>query len=153
MNHPKIPFTRQAYEKMAKDLQELEIKRKEILIRLQAAREMGDLSENGAYHGARFELSTTDRELRRLAYLLKNGEVGKTQNCNTVGFGCKVVLANGSQKLEFTMVSKFESDPIKKKLSIQSPLGEAIVGKTKGEKVVVNAPGGKTVYTIIDINY
>jgi transcription elongation factor GreA len=153
MNPTKIPFTREAYEKMAKDLQELELKRKEILVRLQAAREMGDLSENGAYHGARFELSTTDRELRRLAYLLKNGEVGKTQNQNTVGFGCKVVLDNGSQKLEFTMVSKFESDPIKKKLSIQSPLGEAIVGKAKGEKVIVEAPGGKTSYTILDVDY
>lgn len=153
MKSPKIPFTKEAFDKMISDVEELETKRKEILIRLQAAREMGDLSENGAYQGARFELTTTDRELRRLAYLIKNGEVSKAHDCNHVGFGCKVLLDNGSQKLTFTMVSGYESDPLKRKLSVQSPLGKAIVGRKKGEKVTVEAPGGKIDYTIVNIDY
>jgi len=153
MKSPKIPFTSQAYEKMKKDVEDLESKRKEILVRLQAAREMGDLSENGAYQGARFELSTTDRELRRLGYLIKNGEISQADNCNLVGFGCTVLLDNGSQKMSFTMVSGYESDPLKRKLSVQSPLGKAIVGRKKGEKVTVDAPGGKIDYKIVNIDY
>lgn len=147
-----IPFTRQAYEKMGKDVQALTIKRKEILIRLQAAREMGDLSENGAYKAARFELGSTDGELLRLTYLLHVGVVCEHKNTGIVDFGSRVMIDDGVSKRSFTIVSGYESDPAKQKLSVNSPLGKALVGKRAGDKIVVNAPAGATCYMILSID-
>lgn len=80
----KIPFTKEGFEKNQKDYDLLLEKRKEILVRLQAAREMGDLSENGAYTAAKLELRSTDRELRRLKYLLRFGVVTEKTNNGVV---------------------------------------------------------------------
>jgi len=146
-----IFFTKDGFAKMEKDFASLTQKRKEVVVRLQTAREMGDLSENGAYQAARFELSSVDRELGRLKYLLRWGVVGRTKNNGLVDFGSSVTLKNGDKKLIFTMVSSFEADPAKQKLSLDSPLGKAIAGKCAGDKVAVDTPSGKTSYTIIKV--
>lgn len=144
----KIPFTKEGFEKNQKDYDNLLAKRKEILVRLQAAREMGDLSENGAYQAARFELGSTDRELRRLKYLLKFGVVTEKKDNNSVDFGSRVTLDDGKEKMSFLMVSGFESNPGLNRLSIDSPLGKAIFGKKAGDKVLLKMPEGTTEYLI-----
>ncbi len=154
MNHPKpapIPFTQAGYSQLTADLERYSEERKEVLIRLQTAREMGDLSENGAYHAAKFELGRIDRELRRLTHLLRYGKVTATGSGGVIDFGARVTLDDGTQKRTFLMVSGYESDPGKQKLSIHSPLGKAIIGHKVGDKVTVTAPAGPLAYTIIRI--
>lgn len=154
MSHPKtqpIPFTNEGYRQLKTDLDRYTQERKQVLVRLQAAREMGDLSENGAYHAAKFELGRVDRELRRLNYLIRFGQVVSPKSGGGVGFGTTVTLEDGTSQRTWLMVSGYESDPAKHKLSIHSPLGKAVVGKAVGDKVVFTAPAGPMTYTITSI--
>lgn len=148
----KIPFTKTGYKKIKEKFDQLSFKRKEVLIRLQAAREMGDLSENGAYQGARFELSSIDRQLRQLKYQLKYGEITETKNSGIVDFGRTVTLDDGFTKTIYTIVGTFESDPSLHTLSGNSPVGKAVMGKRVGDKVFVNLPTGQIEYAILKIS-
>lgn len=149
MPTPYIQFTKEGYQKIEKDMLELQKERKEAVIHLRTAREMGDLSENGAYQAARFELSGIDRQLRRLKYLLRFGTVTQVTNKGYIDFGSLVTLDDGKNKLTFTLVGGYESNPSQKKLSVSSPIGKAIMGKRVGDIVTVNAPAGLITYTII----
>jgi len=147
--HPdKIKFTSQGYTNLQSKLAELENQRVGAVERLQTAREMGDLSENGAYKVARFEVSDIDRNRRRLSFLIKNGVVEKAAKNGVVGFGNQVTLEKNGEEVTYLMVSKFESEPREKKLSIESPLGQALVGKRVGDEVRVVAPIGEISYRV-----
>ncbi len=146
-----IPLTQEGFDKAKQDYDTLQTKREEILIRLQAAREMGDLSENGAYTAAKFELGATDRELRRLGYLLKYGVVTANAESGTIGFGSEVTLERDGKQMTFMLVSGYESDPVAKKLSEQSPFGAAVLGKRTGEIVIVHAPAGDVAWKVIKV--
>ncbi|MDP3988133.1 MAG: GreA/GreB family elongation factor [Candidatus Levybacteria bacterium] len=146
----KIKFTKEGFEKLKKNFEEFTQKRKSTVANLSRAREMGDLSENGAYKSAKFELGSIDRELRRLKYLLRFGFIAESSKRNFVDFGSKVILSDGEKEMIFTMVSGYESDPHEQKLSTFSPLGKAILGKRKGDRVEVISPSGKTIYKIVD---
>lgn len=145
-----IKFTREGYQKLEADWQTLTEKRKGTVVSLRTAREMGDLSENGAYKAARFELSDIDRRLRRLKFLLRFGQIAEVKNTGVVGFGSRVTLDDGQKQMTFTLVEGYESDPKQQKLSVFSPIGKAIVGKRAGDKVIVTAPAGQTTYTIVN---
>jgi|APSaa5957512622_1039677.scaffolds.fasta_scaffold10415_5 transcription elongation GreA/GreB family factor len=112
---------------------------------------MGDLSENGAYTAAKSELRDTDRRLRHLNRLLKWGVVIKSKNKDKIEFDSKVTLDTGSSKLDIHLVSGFEADPLKGKISVYSPLGKALLGKSKENKVTVTTPNGELIYTILAI--
>ena len=147
-----IQFTQAGYDKNQKEFDKLTKNRKEILVRLQTAREMGDLSENGAYKYAKFELRNTDSRLRHLTHLLRFGVVIKTKNKQLVSFGVTVTLDNGNLKQKFQIVSGYESNPSENKLSLYSPIGKAIKNHKTGDQVNVETPGGKITYTITDIS-
>lgn len=146
-----IQFTQEGYDKLHEDKERLSKERAAVLIRLQTAREMGDLSENGAYKAARFELGSIDRQLRRLAYLLFCATTIKKQNNGTVGFGSTVTIQSPTTTMTFLLVDTFESDPKKKMLSASSPIGKAILGKRVGDTVEVKTPSGNTPYTILKL--
>ena len=146
-----IQLTQEKYNQSKKERLKLNKERKEILIRLQTAREMGDLSENGAYTAAKFELRNTDRQLRHLNRLIRWGKVVKSQKNDTASFDSHVTLDNGQKKIKYHLVSGFASDPLKGKLSVYSPLGKAIVGKSKNDQVKINTPNGHTIYKILKI--
>ena len=146
-----IPLTQEGFDKAKADYDVLQIKREEVLVRLQAAREQGDLSENGAYTAAKFELGNVDRELRRLGYLIKYGVVTENANTGSIGFGSTVTLEKDDKQITFTLVSLYESDPATKKLSEQSPFGKAVIGKKVGQTVTVQAPAGDTSWKIIKV--
>lgn len=152
MKPKKIQFTKEGFQKIEKDFHHLTQKREEAVIRLRTAREMGDLSENGAYKAARFELSSIDRELRRLTYLLRVAEIVEPKRTGLVDFGCRVTLHDGTKQFTFTLVGGYESKPAEQKLSVNSPIGRAILGKRAKDKVIVTAPAGQTIYTIVDIS-
>lgn len=146
-----IPFTKQEFDRIHQERRELMAQRKEVMIRLQTAREMGDLSENGAYQYAKFELGDIGRKLRKLNHLIENGYVQEKSQSNTIGFGSIVTLVNQDQKVTYTLVSEHESNPREKKLSLKSPIGQALVEKKKGDQVTISTPRGEVKYIIDQI--
>ena len=144
----KIQFTEEGYKKIQSEFERLTEKRKEAVVSLTTAREMGDLSENGAYKAARFQLSDIDRQLRFLKYQIRFGVVTLTFHTGVVGFGNQVTLTNGTKTMTFMLVDGFESNPALKKLSVHSPIGRAVVGKKIGDKVIVSAPAGQSGYIL-----
>lgn len=148
---PPIPFTQEAYQKLEAEFARLTALRKEVMGRLQVAREMGDLSENGAYKYAKFELGSINRQLSQTRHLLKYGVVTSKTSVDSVGFGNTVTVSVRGKEITYLMVSMHESHLADKKLSIESPIGSALVGKKVGEKVLVKVPNGEVEYTIMKI--
>jgi transcription elongation factor GreA len=147
-----IPFTPDAYAKLQQNFDRLTKERVEVIIRLQTAREMGDLSENGAYIYAKRELGSIGRQLRELNYLLDNGFVQSTNSVHDrVEFGCQVTLKSDSSEITYLIVSKHESNPAERKLSTESPIGKAILNKKVGDSVEINIPAGLVKYQITKI--
>ena len=134
-----IPFTKEGYDKLQGKLDTLQKYREEVLVRLQRAREQGDLSENGAYKSARFELSDTDRNIRQLQFQIKYGKVEEPRTDGTVGIGNTVTLQKeDGSKVKYQIVGTYEADPIQGKISIESPMGLSVLGRKIGEDIVVN---------------
>ena len=133
-----IAFSPAGYAALAPKLEALLLKRERVLVELQRAREQGDLSENGAYKAARFELSDTDRAIRQTQYLIKYGVATEARTDGVIGIGSTVKLRrdDGSQ-FTYTLVGTYEADPAAGKISIESPMGKGLVGKKSGEKVMV----------------
>jgi transcription elongation factor GreA len=146
-----IVYTAKGYAKIKQDVERLNTERSAVLIRLQAAREMGDLSENGAYHAAKFELGSIDRQLRQLNYHVQYGVVHQAENKGVVEFGSMVGIASGSQKKTFHLVNKFESNPETGDLSVESPMGQAMLGKKINDSFIVHAPSGDQSYQIVSL--
>ncbi len=152
---PTIPFTADAFAKLQTEKQRLTALRVEVMARLKEAREQGDLSENGAYTYAKFELGSIGRQLRALNHQLDNGFIATTPTTtsSTIQFGSTVTLQHTTTNatMTFMLVSQFESDPAHQKLSTTSPIGQAILGKKTGDTVTVNLPKGETTYSIITV--
>jgi transcription elongation factor GreA len=149
---PTIPFTAEAFAKNQAEFDRLTNLRKEVMERLKVAREMGDLSENGAYTAAKFELGNIARQLRYLKHVLVNGYVAETgSDSHVADFGKKIVLSDGITEFTFLLVSEHESNMAEQKLSLQSPIGLAVKGKKVGDAAEVITPRGKVTYTVVDI--
>lgn len=149
-----VKLTKNGLEALKKEFEELvNVKRPKVVERLAYARGQGDLSENSDYQSAKEELEFLDGRIDELDAVLKtasvvsSGKNGKTG----VGVGTKVtVKVNGKQTI-FDIVGEWEADPVNKKISHDSPLGMALLGKKVGEKAEVEAPAGKVQYEILAI--
>lgn len=135
-----IPFTKEGLAELSAKQAKLLARREVVLVELQRAREQGDLSENGAYKAARFELSDTDRELRRIAHFLKYGEVREARGTETVGFANTVTVELGGKEYRYKLVGTQEADALKGLVSMESPIGMALQGKKVGDAAVVSMP-------------
>lgn len=147
-----VPFTKEGYEKLKLRRAELLAKREIVLVSLQRAREMGDLSENGAYTSAKFELGNVDRELRRIEFNLKYGKITEVVQTGAVGFGSKVTVELNGKEYVYTLLGSQESDPRAGRLSLESPIGMALLGKKAGDKAVVVMPDRQVEYLLKQIN-
>lgn len=149
-----IPLTAQAYKQFQTELRALQKLRVEVMGRLKIAREMGDLSENGAYKYAKFELGNIGRRSRELRFLLDNGVVTAKSTGSVAGFGSQITLKHVTtgKLLQFTLVSEYESDPARGKLSTKSPVGSAVFGRSAGESIRVELPTGESEYMIETIS-
>ena len=129
----------------------LKVKRPAAVARLSDARDLGDLSENSEYAAAKQDLAFIDGRISELEEIIRSAKVVTNHGKSHVDVGCKVTLhVNGKQDV-FTVVGEWEADPINKKISHESPLGKALLGKKVGEKVEVEAPAGKLHYKILHI--
>lgn len=146
-----IPLTQEKYDQLRADQKKYLKEQEEVIQRVQTAREMGDLSENGAYKYGKFELGRVRRQLKEINHLLRWGVVVKKKNSGVIEFGSMVTLELNQKQLTYTIVTHHESNPIKGKLSQESPLGKALLGSRVGETVRVEAPSGILTYSVIEI--
>lgn len=154
MDTKKIYLTKEGLDELKKEHNELvKTKRPDVLERVSQARSMGDLSENAEYVAAREELSFIDGRIDELEELIKQAVlIQETHSKGQVKLGSTVTVTIKGKKEIFTVVGEWEADPHEKKISHESPLGKALLGKKVGEKVEVEAPAGIVVYTIASVS-
>ena len=146
-------ITKEGLDKMALELEHLKIvKRRELADRLRKAIAFGDLSENFDYHNAKEEQEFLERRIAELEDMIADSKVvGVSANKETVSLGCKVSLESDGEKFSFTMCEPQLSNPLEGKISVESPMGQALLGKKQGTVVQVETPQGKTQYKIMGI--
>lgn len=132
---------------LEKELTDLKERRAEIAERIAAARDYGDLSENAEYDAAREEQGIVETRVIEIERILMNFEIIKPKSGGTVRVGSTVDLKNG-KKVTYTVVGPVEADPLEGKISNESPIGAALMGKKTGDKVTITTPKGETTYTI-----
>lgn len=157
-NGKKIYLTREGLSELKREYDELKkVKRPDILERVSQARNLGDLSENAEYVAARDELSFIDGRIAELEELIAQASLiheggGKGTSQKIIKLGSKVTLHHKGKKEDYMVVGEWEADPMAKKISHESPLGKALIGKKVGEKIEVEAPAGKILYTIMVVH-
>lgn len=156
MDSKKIYLTKEGLDELKQEYADLtKVKRPQTVQRLTDARNQGDLSENAEYVAAREELSFIDGRIDELEEILKQvmiiTDTAKKAAGAEVKLGSEVtVKINGKSEI-YRVVGEWEADPTEKKISHESPLGKALIGKRLGEQVEVEAPAGKIAYTIVSI--
>lgn len=151
----KVHLTQEGLKELKTELKHLnEDKRPKLVERVARARDFGDLSENSEYQEARSELAFIDGRIEELEELVAKASVidGKKKKKSTIDIGTKVTISGNGQTHTYTIVGEWEANPVEKKISHESPLGKALVGKKVGEEAEFEAPAGKIVYTIKKIH-
>lgn len=140
-------ITAEGKAELEKELAELKERRLEISEKIAAARDYGDLSENAEYDAAREEQGIVETRVLEIEDILNNFEIIKPKSGGSVHVGSTVDLKNG-KKVTYTIVGPVEADPLEGKISNESPIGAALMGKKAGDKVTIETPKGNVAYTI-----
>ncbi len=129
------------------------VKRKEIAEALEFAKSLGDLSENAEYQEAREAQAAAEDRIMKLENILKHAVIVKDHHANLVELGSKVIVQKEGEKeaKKFAIVGSEEANVAENKISNESPLGRALLGKKKSDVAVVMTPRGKMNYTVVDI--
>jgi transcription elongation factor GreA len=152
----KIPITREGYESLKLELQNLKtIDRPQVIKAIEEARAHGDLSENAEYDAAKERQAFIENRVNELTYKLGNADIIDSQNLpkDRAVFASRVFLENvdTGEGVEYQLVGPDESDIGKGRISVASPLGKAIIGRQPGDEIVLQAPGGKRIYELVEI--
>ncbi len=156
MKDEKVMLTREGLEKLQKELKYLkEVERPEVAQKIQEALAFGDLSENAEYAAAKDRQAFVEGRILSIEKILENYELiedGKKKD-GVVSVGSKVKIKDMKTKttLEFTIVGSPETDPLSGKISRNSPLGKALLGKKRGEVISVKVPAGLAKYKILKV--
>ena len=150
-------LTKEGYDKLKREYDELSSTgRKEMAEKIKIAREFGDLSENAEYDAAKEEQGFLEKRIREINEMLSNCTIidESTIDTKTVSVGCIVKLQDlvFGDKLEYKIVGVSEAKIEENLISNESPLGSALIGKKKGQEVVVTTPGGEARFKILSIN-
>ena len=151
-----IPVTTQGFAALKKELEKLKtVDRPEIIKAIEVARAHGDLSENAEYHAAKERQSFIEGRIGELSYKIGNAKVIDPASVtkDVIRFASHVLVENldTEEKQEYMIVGEDEADIKKGKISVSSPLGSALIGKELGDEAIVQAPGGKRIYEVVDI--
>ena len=155
MDAPEIVLTAEGRQKLVDELAYREgEKAQEIIERIKVARDFGDLSENSEYDDAKEEQSKNEARIREIRAILANAKEVAEGSAVIVSIGSAVTLVDAEGvTTEVTMVGTTETNSLEHKISNESPIGRAIIGRSEGETVEVVAPSGKTrTYTIVKIS-
>lgn len=149
-------LTKEGYEALQTRLNYLKTeKRNDVAQKLQAAREMGDLSENAEYDSAKEEQSVLEAEIFEIEHKLRTSKIIDEKEIDTskVSIGCtvKILDMEFNEELSYKIVGSSESDPKNNLISNESPVGAALLGRSKGEEVEVRAPSGLLKFKILAI--
>ena len=151
-----VILTPEGYEKLKQEIEYLSTeKRREVAERIRVARQFGDIQENAEYDDAKNEQMLLEHRIATLEERLRNAKVIEAAEVSTdvVSVGSLVRLrdVDAKQTFEYHIVGSAEADPAANKLSNESPVGKAILGRKKGEVVEVTAPRGALKFKILDI--
>lgn len=128
------------------------VRRREVASKIEAAKALGDLSENAEYHEAKDELGFIEGRIMQIEDILKNVSVIQEDvHGGNVRVGSTLVVEAAGKSKEFTIVGSNEANPLEGKISNESPMGSAFLGHKKGDKVSVTTPAGTQTYTITDV--
>lgn len=145
-------LTREGVDELKAELAELVALRGPIAERIKTAREFGDLSENAEYSSARQEQERTEGRIAEIEHILLNVDIiKKPKGDSKVQLGSSVVLKNGDTK-RFQVVGTVEADPMHGKISDESPIGKALMGKKVGDEVEIKTPAETATYKIVEIS-
>lgn len=150
-------LTPEGLHKLEEELEVLKgTKRKEIAERIKQAKEFGDLSENAEYDDAKNEQAFVEGRILQIEQMLRSARVidGQTANSDTVAVGSTVRMKDvaAGDEITYTIVGSAEADPMQDRISNESPVGQALIGRRKGETVTVRVPAGTLKYTILGIS-
>jgi transcription elongation factor GreA len=154
MADEEIILTREGLTKLEVELEELKtVKRKELATRLKTAISYGDLKENSEYHSAKDDQAFMETRIMTIEKILKKARVVNHVDTSSVHVGTVVVLndVEFAEKIEYRIVGPAEADVNDNKISYESPLGSALMGKSVGDKISVNAPMGMITYELLEI--
>ena len=145
-------ITEDGRKELELELDDLRGRRGEIADKIAEARDYGDLSENAEYDSAREEQGLVETRIAEIEDILMNAEIIKIRKSSKVNVGSTVNLKNGKTTAKYIIVGPVEADPINGKISNESPLGEALMGKAVGDSASITTPKGETTYEITAIN-
>ncbi|HLC43947.1 MAG TPA: transcription elongation factor GreA [Patescibacteria group bacterium] len=138
--------------KLREQLKEIKSKMKATSQKIKEAREMGDLSENAEYHEAKNEQSYLMSKESELEQKIKNAQIiSKECKTDSVQVGCTVEIDDDGEKMSYQIVGSDEADPTEGRISVDSPIGSALVGHKKGDTVKVKTPAGVSSCKVIGI--
>ncbi len=152
------PITKEGYEAVLAELDQLiKVEREEIKVAISEARELGDLKENAEYHSAKEKQSMIEGRVSQLQGVIATAQVIDTSKlkADRVVFGAFVTLNDieKDQTVRYQIVGDIESNFSQGKVSFQSPLGKALIGKEEGDEVIVKAPKGDIEYEVESIEF
>ncbi len=144
-------ITKQGRVELEAELEQLKGRRGGIAEKIAAARDYGDLTENAEYDAAREEQGLVETRIAEIEDILMNAEELKASHKKAVSLGSTVVLKSGKKEVSYTIVGSVEANPGELKISDESPIGKALLGKKAGDKAEITTPKGTTEYTIHEI--
>lgn len=155
MSEDQILLTPEGYAELEAELEDLKVvKRKELASRIKTAISYGDLKENSEYHSAKNDQSFLESRIKTIERILKNARVHENLDTSAVHVGSNVTLhdVEFDEKIVYRIVGPAEADVAQNKISYESPLGKALMGKAVGERIEVAAPVGMIAYELLEIS-
>ncbi len=152
----RVPITKTGYEALRKELELLKsVERPQNIRAIEEARAHGDLSENAEFDAAKDRQAFLEGRISELEYKLGNADVidPDTLSKDRAVFGCSVILENvdTGEEVRYQLVGPDESNIKEGRISVSSPLGRAMLGKEPGQEIILQAPGGKRCYELVEI--
>ncbi len=144
-------LTQAGIDELKAELELLRAKRIVTAEAIKVARELGDLAENAEYQSARQEQERTDARIDEIEHILANVDVIKSNGSKHVGLGSVVTLKGSKRDMVLQVVGTIEADPLAQKISDESPIGKALLGKKEGDNVEIKTPAETLSYTIAAI--
>ena len=153
MPHQELYVSRAGLEELKVELERLLGERKDTTERIKEAHELGDLSENAEYQEARELQAATEERILKLESILQSAKIVDHKEGDTVTLGSTVVIVKegDAEKHQYEIVGSEEADMQKRRISHLSPLGEALIGRSKGDTFSFDTPKGKMKYSVVEV--